>query len=107
MDPPSLVSKESLSDLWALPQRTADDGGGGVLWTRSAAAGGVPMGHNSLFAEVASRRAAASVEGSTVTEQSVRIRGGRKRRDSGPPLVAASEDDSSKLISSCSGNELV
>ncbi|CAA6667281.1 unnamed protein product [Spirodela intermedia] len=103
MDPPSLVSKESLPDLWALPQATADyDGGGGggdgggMLWTRSATAGGVPMGHNSFFAAVAGRQAAASRDDPR----------GRKRRDSGPPLVAASEDDSSKLISSCSGNEL-
>ncbi|XP_078442493.1 transcription factor BHLH094-like [Wolffia australiana] len=87
MDPPSLMAKESLPDLWMLPTSAADDGV--MMWPRPQQMAAVPLGLNSLFGE-----------GSSVTEQRDRIRGGRKQ------CVGMSDEDSSRLISNCSGEEL-
>ena len=75
-------------DPWTMPPATSDNGG--MLWMRPEASAGVRSSHNSLFND-----------GSSLTEQSVRIRAGRKQR------VAVSDDDSSKIVSACSGDDVV
>ncbi|KAL5976706.1 hypothetical protein ACLOJK_021039 [Asimina triloba] len=63
------------------------------------------FGQNLSFPEPPGPAGNGSIEESTVTEQSGGHAGRKKRRDAA--AVAASEDESSKLASTCSGNDAV
>ncbi|KAG1347535.1 transcription factor BHLH089 [Cocos nucifera] len=88
MDPPSLVSQVPVPEMWQFPPVGVPPSGPRV--------GRMVPGPE--VAAVGNRDA--SLDESTVTEQSGGSRGRRKRRDS------ASEDESSKLASTSSGNDL-
>ncbi|MQL74567.1 hypothetical protein Taro_006933 [Colocasia esculenta] len=98
MDPSSMVTKGTFADMWPFPQAAADPGA--VLWGHAQVA---PLVRGSGSGDAA---VAASVEESTVTDQSGGIRSRRRRGDFGASGAAGSEDGSSRIVSTCSGNEL-
>ncbi|XP_068636842.1 transcription factor BHLH089-like [Aristolochia californica] len=112
MDPSSLIHESSfptsntsaspynLAEIWQFPIDNAgvSDSTGMIGFRPGARRGNYPQALAFAEAPLGNNRDV-SVEESTVTEQSGRS-GGRKRRDS------ASEDESSKLVSTSSGNEM-